>query len=163
MVSLARRDALTGLGNRMAFEETQEDECARARRSTQPLSLLYIDLDSFKQVNDRNGHGAGDRALQQLATAVRAAIRARVDRAYRIGGDEFAVLLPGSTAEQAAAVLIRITEQCARLDPFWAAGLLGISGGVAEFASGETAHDFAQRADAAMYRIKQAKGTRLGG
>lgn len=96
----ARTDALTSLLNRRAFEQAVEDDCARARRSGQALSLVFIDLDSFKLINDRLGHDVGDRVLQQLATAIRASVRARVDRGFRLGGDEFAVLLPGSSAAQ---------------------------------------------------------------
>lgn len=154
LLALARSDGLTGLWNRRAFEEALEDECARARRSRQPLCLVYIDVDSFKQVNDRLGHEHGDRVLRQLAAAIERAARARVDRGFRIGGDEFAVLLPGSTAAQAHAIVARIREQCVQSDPAWAVGPLGISAGIVEFEPFETSQTFVRRADAAMYRAK---------
>lgn len=155
VLALARSDALTGLWNRGAFEETLEDDCVRARRANQPLSLVYIDLDNFKQVNDLAGHGAGDRVLQQLAAAIHHVVRARVDRGFRLGGDEFALLLPGSPAPQAEAVVARIAAHCALSDRVWVGGPLGISAGIAELEPGETSNALVRRADNAMYRKKQ--------
>ncbi len=154
VLAMSHSDVLTGLGNRRAFAEAIADDCVRARRSGQPLSLVYIDLDNFKQINDRAGHGAGDLVLQQLAAAIGHVVRDRVDRGFRIGGDEFALLLPGSSAEQAEAVVARIEEHCARLDPVWIGGPLGISAGIAELESQEAATDFTRRADNAMYLKK---------
>ena len=161
VLRLARSDPLTGLWNRRAFEETIEDECARARRSQQPLSLIYIDLDNFKQINDRAGHDAGDLVLQQLATAIRHVVRAGVDRGFRLGGDEFALLLPGSLAEQAEPVVTRIREHCARSAPVWVGGPLGITAGIVELEPQESASDFMRRADAAMYLRKQVPGAHV--
>jgi diguanylate cyclase (GGDEF)-like protein len=158
-LALARRDGLTGLWNRRAFEEAIEDECARARRSGQPLSLVYIDVDHFKQVNDRDGHARGDRVLRQLAAAIGDAARARIDRGYRVGGDEFAMLLPGSTSVQSETVVARIRAQCEHSDPAWAEGLLGISAGTVEFDGQEIAAAFVRRADAAMYARKTPRGS----
>jgi len=91
--SLSRSDALTGLANRRAFYETTEIERKRAARYSRPLSLAYIDLDNFKQVNDRNGHEAGDRVLELVASVLHKNVRAESVVA-RLGGDEFALLLP---------------------------------------------------------------------
>ena len=157
LLALARSDGLTGLLNRRAFEEAIEDECARVRRSRQPLSLVCIDVDNFKQVNDRDGHERGDQLLRQLAAAIGNAARARVDRGFRVGGDEFALLLPGSTAAQSEAVVTRIREHCARTDPAWIGAALGLSAGSVEFDGQETAHAFVRRADAAMYRDKRPR------
>jgi diguanylate cyclase (GGDEF)-like protein len=154
VLALSRTDMLTGLSNRRAFEEAIEDDWARARRTSMPLSLVYIDLDNFKQVNDRSGHGAGDLVLQQLSGAIRKTVRARLDRGFRVGGDEFALLLPGSSAEQAAAVVARIGDDCARSDPVWVGGSLGISAGIVELAPDESVSEFVRRADDAMYRRK---------
>ena len=159
MLALARSDSLTGLGNQRAFEEALEDECARARRSTQPLCLVYIDIDSFKQVNDCHGHGRGDQVLRQLAAAMVGTARVRVDHGFRIGGDGFALLLPGSTAAQAQAIVERIRDECARSDAVWVAGPLGISAGIVEFDVFEAAESFVRRADTAMYRAKTGAGT----
>jgi diguanylate cyclase (GGDEF)-like protein len=159
-LALSRIDVLTGLWNRRAFDEAIEDDCVRARRSGQPLSLVYIDLDNFKQVNDRDGHQAGDRVLQEMAAAVGDVIRARVDRGFRLGGDEFAILLPGSRAGQAEAVVNRISEHCARASPLWGGGHLGISAGVVELGRREHAIEFVKRADETMYTIKHAGAER---
>ena len=150
----ARHDELTGLWNRRAFEETLQDDCVRARRSGQPLSLVYIDLDNFKHLNDLAGHGTGDRALQQLGAAIRHEVRARVDRGFRVGGDEFALLLPGSQATQAEVVLARIGARCALLDKVWTDGPLGISAGIVELEATQTPQEFVHRADRAMYLKK---------
>jgi diguanylate cyclase (GGDEF)-like protein len=157
VVALARIDTLTGMGNRRAFEEAIADEYARARRWRQPLSLVYMDLDNFKSINDRDGHERGDLVLEQLGSVIRAEVRARLDHGFRLGGDEFALLLPGSTAAQAQAVLARIVQHCTRLDQVWVDSPLGISAGIAELAESETARDFVRRADAAMYETKQMR------
>ncbi len=157
VLALARSDALTGLSNRRSFAEAIEDECVRATRTRQPLSLVYIDLDNFKQINDGAGHDAGDRVLQQLGAAISHAIRMRIDGGFRIGGDEFAVLLPGTPAGQADGVVTRIRAHCAEADPLWVGGPLGISAGIVELAAGETADAFVHRADEAMYRHKQSR------
>jgi len=157
VLALARIDTLTGMGNRRAFEEAIADEYARARRWRQPLSLVYMDLDNFKSINDRDGHERGDRVLEQLGSVIRAEVRARLDHGFRLGGDEFALLLPGSTAAQAQAVLARIAQHCARLDQIWVVSPLGISAGVAELAENETARQFVRRADMAMYETKQRR------
>jgi diguanylate cyclase (GGDEF)-like protein len=122
-----RRDPLTGLPNRRAFEERLPVELARAVRSARPLSLCLLDLDGFKAVNDNLGHPAGDEALRAVAEILG---RARLsDDCFRIGGDEFAVLMPETAAEEARVAARRIAEQVK------AAGLgggrLGVSFGVA--------------------------------
>jgi diguanylate cyclase (GGDEF)-like protein len=156
MVALARTDGLTGLWNRRAFDDAVEDECAHARRSRQALSLVYLDIDNFKQINDREGHARGDKVLQQLAAAIIHGARARVDRGFRIGGDEFALLLPGSTALQTAVVVTRIRAHCAREDAAWVGGPLSVCAGIVEFDPRETATTLVRRADAAMYRQKSS-------
>lgn len=156
VLALARTDGLTGLWNRRAFEEAVADECARASRSSQSLSLVYIDIDHFKQVNDRHGHARGDQILQQVAGAISDVARVRVDRGFRLGGDEFAVLLPGSSAEQSQAVVARIRAHCEQTDAVWIGGQLGLSAGIVEHDGGEEVSAFVQRADAAMYAHKAA-------
>jgi diguanylate cyclase (GGDEF)-like protein len=158
---LARSDALTGLWNRRAFEEALQDECVRARRSGQALSLIYLDLDNFKHVNDRSGHDAGDRALRQLADAIRQVVRDRVDRGFRLGGDEFAVLLPGGSAAQAEDVVRRVADHCRGTDALWRDGPLGISAGTVEFQAQESATDLVRRADEAMFHAKRSGGRSL--
>lgn len=152
-VSLARIDALTGLRNRRAFDEAIEIEWVRALRLGQPLSLVFIDLDNFKQVNDKFGHDAGDAVLRQVAAAIHHAVRAKVDCGFRLGGDEFAVLLPASDAGEAAAVVARIHAQCANSirptdSPVFSAGIV-------ELGVDESMLQFLQRADTCMYRQKR--------
>lgn len=89
----ATRDALTGLLNRPAFLDAGAAEVERAKRHAHPLSVIFLDLDDFKQLNDSKGHDAGDAALRATAKALRSALRSS-DRVARMGGDEFAVLLP---------------------------------------------------------------------
>lgn len=113
-------DALTGVLNRRAFEQDVRRELGRAARHGGVFSLVVVDLDGLKAVNDTEGHAAGDARLRALASAMRETIR-REDSAYRFGGDEFAVLLPGATAEQAEAAMERVAETSAA--PFtWGVG-----------------------------------------
>jgi diguanylate cyclase (GGDEF)-like protein len=156
VLALSRSDALTGLGNRRALADALEDECSRASRSLQPLALIYIDLDHFKQVNDRDGHEQGDTVLRQLAAAISEVVRNRIDRGFRVGGDEFVVMLPGSTADSADIVLSRIEQHCVEQGGAWVCAPLSISGGVAEFDGQEAADALIRRADAAMYVRKTA-------
>jgi diguanylate cyclase (GGDEF)-like protein len=155
--ALARTDGLTGLFNRRAFEAALEVECARARRSHRPLSVVYVDVDNFKRVNDQAGHAAGDQVLRQLALAIGAAIRAHVDAGFRLGGDEFALLLPSSTKPQAEAVVERVRTFCTDRDPLWAVGAVDFSAGIVEFDPDETAQDLLKRSDAAMYAQKESR------
>lgn len=157
-ISLARIDALTGLWNRRAFDEAIESELARSRRSRQSLTLVYIDLDNFKQVNDRFGHEAGDTVLRDLSNAISHTVRASVDGAFRLGGDEFALLLPGSDAAEAEAVISRIRGLAIH-----AAGSTGDSSGwgftagIVEYEISESAGQFLHRADASMYAKKSSR------
>ena len=95
--ALARTDPLTGLSNRLGFDELAARELSRARRTATAMTLMSFDLDGFKQVNDHGGHAAGDEVLRTVGRAVRAAVR-DIDVAARLGGDEFAVLLPDNRA-----------------------------------------------------------------
>jgi len=101
MEILATTDALTGLHNRRSFEELAEQEIARNMRYGSPFSLVLLDLNQFKLLNDSRGHGVGDEALRLFADVLRANIR-RVDFAARIGGDEFAIMMPGADGNNCA-------------------------------------------------------------
>lgn len=158
LAAQAQTDGLTGLMNRHVFERTLEAGCARSRRSGQPLSVVYIDLDRFKQVNNRFGHAAGDQILKQFAQAMREAIRLHVDVGFRIGGDEFALVLPSSTCLQAAVVVERVRSFCTLRDPLWAVGAIDFSAGSVEFDGDETAPAMLARGDRAMYPQKQQRG-----
>jgi diguanylate cyclase (GGDEF)-like protein len=157
---LARTDGLTGLLNRRSFDEAVEAECARSRRAGSPLALLVVDLDKFKTINDQFGHHAGDRLLQCVARSMSAVARTNIDREFRIGGDEFAILLPGSTEQQAEAFLSRLRQQvevrCGSGDFHG----FGMSIGIIAYAVDETAPEFVRRADAAMYLQKAERAHR---
>ncbi len=159
---LARYDVLTGLANRRAFEAALDAECARARRSRSPLSVVYLDIDGFKAINDRFGHAAGDQVLRQLATAIGETVRAGGDGGYRLGGDEFALVLPASTRAQAETVVDRIRSCCALGDARWAVGAFEFSAGIVEFDAGESAADLVNRSDGAMYAQKAMRRSRIG-
>jgi diguanylate cyclase (GGDEF)-like protein len=146
-------DPLTGLMNRRGFQELIETELERARRSGQPLSLMIGDLDHFKALNDRFGHGAGDRALEQLALILDTAKR-RIDTAARIGGEEFAVVLPDSD-HHAAYILAERMRREVRETFMYEPYELTISLGVATFpAHGSTVEGLVAHADEALYAAK---------
>jgi diguanylate cyclase (GGDEF)-like protein len=107
----ALRDTLTGLGNHRAFQEEVERQWSVAQRSGRSLALVMLDLDEFKRINDSSGHAAGDQVLRQAATTMASYLR-RSDRAFRVGGDEFALILPDSDPEQAQAVVRRLLAAC---------------------------------------------------
>jgi diguanylate cyclase (GGDEF)-like protein len=152
-------DGLTGVGNRRAFDEALAQEIARARRVRCGLALALVDLDHFKQVNDRHGHRAGDAALVSFAARLRAAVRG-ADRVFRYGGEEFAVLLPESALEGALAAGERIVEAVS-CEPIAAGSLsLGLtcSAGVALLGREDDGAGDAlvARADEALYEAKRA-------
>jgi diguanylate cyclase (GGDEF)-like protein len=150
---LADLDALTGLHNRRYFHETLEREVSRAQRYGRRLALVVLDLDDFKQINDRDGHLAGDQVLTQVAERMRAAIRS-ADVACRVGGDEFAVILPESTVVDADQLYVRIAGAVAAA-PLTAEGPLRLSGGLAELRPGDDGLALFDRADGALYRAKE--------
>jgi diguanylate cyclase (GGDEF)-like protein len=155
---LADLDALTGLHNRRYFHETLQREVARAQRYERSLALVVFDLDDFKAVNDRIGHLAGDGVLAEAAERVRDVVRS-ADVACRIGGDEFAVILPESSLQDADQLYRRL-EQAVSARPVGQAGRLHLSAGVTELRSDDDAISFFERADEALYRAKGAgKGT----
>jgi len=112
----ARTDALTGIANRRAFDDSLEHEWQRGRRGDDPISLLLIDVDHFKQYNDRYGHPKGDNALQQVAKALSAAARRTGDFVARCGGEEFALLLPQTPRLGAERVARRVLDTIAGLN-----------------------------------------------
>ncbi len=105
------RDGLTGLGNHRGFQEEFERQWADAIRHSMPLALAIIDLDDFKQINDTRGHAVGDQLLRGAAATISTYLR-RSDRAFRIGGDEFAIILPGTDTERGHAVVRRLLAAC---------------------------------------------------
>ena len=104
---LSRADTLTGLANARVFHEVTHQVIARSRRNGQPFTVTYIDLDRFKQVNDKLGHSEGDRVLKLIATLIGKGVRT-TDLVARLGGDEFAILMPDTEIEHARNALERI-------------------------------------------------------
>lgn len=159
----ARRDVLTEALTRRAMEEVAEDELARSRRHNLPLSLLLLDIDHFKTVNDQHGHAAGDAALRQFAAAVRRCLR-REDVFGRLGGEEFCALLPSTAVGGAAQLAERIRQSVANL-AVEAGGhslSLKVSIGVASLGEhGESWHELVNQADRAMYAAKRAGRNRV--
>jgi diguanylate cyclase (GGDEF)-like protein len=151
---LADLDALTGLHNRRFFHETLGREVARAHRYERKLALIVFDLDDFKEINDRIGHLAGDAVLAEAAERVRDVVRS-ADIACRVGGDEFAVIMPESSLEDADQLYRRIQHNVSAR-PISQGGKLYLSAGVAELRPDDDAVTFFQRADDALYRAKDA-------
>jgi diguanylate cyclase (GGDEF)-like protein len=151
---LAETDALTGLYNQRFFQETLRREVTRAHRYQRKLTLIVFDLDDFKSINDQVGHLAGDRVLAQAADRLREAVRS-VDVACRIGGDEFAVIMPESTAEEGEQLFRRVHNSMRGTALGPDDQRLRLSGGIAELLHGDTPPSLFERADAALYRAKE--------
>jgi diguanylate cyclase (GGDEF)-like protein len=156
MEQLARTDELTGLANRRGLEEELNRAVALARRHDQPLALLYIDLDEFKNINDSYGHRVGDEVLREIASALRRRLR-RGDRAARVGGDEYVVILPQTDQAGAAVLAHEVRKAIAKAGVRVDSGKANVSAavGVAELAPGESAEALLDRADRRMYRDKR--------
>lgn len=157
---LARTDPLTGLSNRLEVEERLETEFARFQRSREPYSVLVMDVDYFKRINDTHGHAAGDKVLQQIAKIIRQSVR-EVDVVGRIGGEEFLVMLPMTRLPQALMVAEKIRKAVAgaSIEPV---GHITISIGVQEINPDDSNKEAAVKlADQWMYNAKQAGRNRV--
>ncbi len=157
---MTRTDDLTGLYNQRHFHDRLREETARSRRQRDPLSMIVLDLDGFKQVNDKLGHLEGDRILKDFAAAVGDSVRREVDLCFRYGGDEFVLLLPGTTALKGARIARRIVKNAA---PLAKEGVTA-SWGVAQMPPSGDASEFVRAADSAMFQMKAGKtgGCRRG-
>lgn len=162
LTHLSYADGLTGLANRRRFMEVLEAELVRQARSGHELCLLLIDADHFKDINDHHGHHAGDAVLRELATILMASVRAPADLSARLGGEEFAVVLPDTRLDEARRVAERLREQVAthvfedrqtRLRVTISIGLVA--------ARGLNLGMLLQRADEALYRAKQTGRNRV--
>ncbi len=147
--ALTATDPMTGLFNRRFLHEATERELGRSARYGTPLALLFFDVDRLKDINDRRGHHAGDRALLAVAGAIRGRIRAP-DIAARWGGDEFAVLCPQTGGGEAKALAERVRQTV------WQSGAgLAVAAGIAVTQGGEaTAETLFRGADRALYAAK---------
>ena len=154
LLQLATRDPLTGAGNRRALENKLRESVNMFKRAGSPVSMLLMDLDHFKKVNDRYGHAAGDQILKSITKIMKLRIRV-TDSLYRIGGEEFVIVLEGQDLHHAAhlAEQLRTIVEANELVPDQS---VTISVGVAELRVGETGNDWMHRADEALYRAKRS-------
>ena len=150
-------DSLTGLPNRRYFDEILAKAWNSARDRADPLALLMIDVDHFKNFNDSLGHAAGDKCLQRIAHALQFSVRVEVDTAARYGGEEFVAILPGASLDEALGIGERVRAAIAALEmphPSRPGGnLVTVSVGVATCVSARaiTAPDLLHAADDALY------------
>ena len=162
--ALAQTDGLTGLPNFRSFHARLEEEVARAHRYGHPLACAMCDLDGLKEINDKLGHAAGNRAIVALADAVREELR-DTDFAARYGGDEFVVLLPQTNESQGAQFAERLRRRLievsrdAGLPVRGSIGVAAVSAG--ELDSADAAEDLLRRADEALYRAKRSGRDRV--
>jgi diguanylate cyclase (GGDEF)-like protein len=151
--NLAMVDPLTGLYNRRFAEQRLAAEVSRSERKGHPLTVLTLDLNNFKQINDTHGHPAGDQVLLEFATLLNKVVRG-ADLAVRLGGDEFLVLLPECTLEQLQLVLVRLGS----LEVNWHGQKIPVtfSAGWKQYEMGERPEELLARADEALYASKRA-------
>lgn len=160
--SQAIYDSLTGVYNRRFFIETGKKELARVRRAEKdgtnyPVSLIYIDLKKFGNINNCEGHGAGDESLKRVAAFLKKICRREVDVIARVGGDEFAILLPQTNETDAMVVVNKI--QAATGELFSPGGkLIALDCGIAE-AGKSSLEELISKADDEMYRVKKGLKT----
>ncbi len=149
-------DPLTGAFNRTALNHDLHQEVERAERYQAPVTVVMLDIDHFKRINDRYGHSAGDQVIATIAGAIREQIR-NVDSLYRYGGEEFTLLLRDTPERQGAIKVAAILERLRRLswkeiDPDL---VVTMSAGVAEWQPHEEGHSLIERADQLLYRAKE--------
>ena len=158
----ALRDPLTNTGNRIAMDQTLKRETEMSRRHLQPLSLLMLDIDHFKRINDNHGHSAGDDVLKAVAASIKNQLR-NVDMVFRFGGEEFLILLSNTSREAAAMVGERL-RFAVQAEDYLADGHvteLTVSLGCSTLLPGESAESLLRRADSALYVAKREGRNRL--
>jgi diguanylate cyclase (GGDEF)-like protein len=159
LASLSLNDALTGLHNRRHMDNLLPELCREARRTGQPLSLALVDADHFKRINDTWGHDFGDKCLRHIANCLKDQIKRPRDVAVRFGGEEFALLLPGTDATGASKLCQDILEAIRGSHitaPDGADINLTVSAGIAVLGSEELPDSLFRRADKALYAAKAA-------
>jgi len=150
--NLSATDRLTGTWNRVQLERVVDVEISRAERMSQPVTLILLDIDHFKRVNDVHSHLVGDAVVKEFVARIRARIRA-IDSLFRWGGDEFVVLASG-VGYRGGAVLAESLRQCVAAQPFHTVGPITASLGVAEYIEAESAESWFARTDEALYAAK---------
>jgi len=160
MKKLAERDGLTGLFNRRYFDTVFQAEAENSRRSKTPLTLIMVDCDKFKQVNDTYGHDTGDRVLKQLALIMTEVIRSGRDVPFRFGGDEFGILLPQTELSAAERVVARLQEVYMTSERHGTT--LSVSAVSASLPESGNLHDhmkaIIKKADDGIYKVKRQGG-----
>jgi len=158
----AKTDGLTGMLNHRMFYETLEVELRRAQRYDGKLSVIMIDIDNLKPINDNYGHRAGDMAIKQIARRISACIR-QIDIAARYGGDEFSVILPNTLLDDAIVVAERMINMTTGTPMLWEQHRipLSISLGVGQYDGESSAGDVTKATDKALYAAKQAGKSRV--
>jgi len=153
----AKIDPLTGIPNRLAYEERLEQEVARWKRFATPLVLVVWDIDLFKNVNDQFGHRAGDKVLRTIARTLEGSVR-ETDFVARYGGEEFVQLMTGSSLEECLRVADNLREAIEATGFHFRDQSITITAscGLAEFRDGDSVGPWFERADKALYRAKQA-------
>lgn len=153
----ALRDPLTGVGNRRALEQLMDREIALAHRQQEPLSLLMVDVDHFKRINDRFGHSAGDCVIRDVARMLTAACR-QTDMIFRFGGEEFAVVLNRADSQSASVIAERVRTMVAEATTAVGEQVIDctVSVGIATLMTGESLKGLLDRADHALYEAKNA-------
>jgi diguanylate cyclase (GGDEF)-like protein len=153
----ATTDGLTGLVNHKTFYEILEKELWRSRRYGGRISLIMIDVDNLKNINDAYGHRAGDKVIREISKRIKECIR-QIDTAARYGGDEFAVILLNSSLEDATIVAQRMVDAVANSHTTWQKEhiQLSISVGLGQYDAETTPEDITSRSDQALYMAKQA-------
>jgi diguanylate cyclase len=158
----AQLDPLTGIHNRLAFDERINSEIQRSKRYEEPFSLLVVDIDLFKKINDSFGHLAGDKVLKALAKRLEKNVR-DVDLVARYGGEEFVILLPNTTLA-AAHLVAEKTRAIVERAGFHHDGqpvAVTVSGGISQFRHEDDAASLFKRADDALYAAKKAGRNRI--
>lgn len=159
--ALSVTDALTGIHNRRYFQERLTTEMARVERGGGELSVIMLDIDHFKRINDQHGHAVGDRVLQAVCERISGRLR-RTDVFCRLGGEEFMVLCPDIDGEQAHVLAVELWQGL-RSSPIDEVGIVTASFGIASWRAGEGADALLLRADSGVYAAKQAGRDRVEG
>ena len=151
----ALQDPLTGAGNRFAMQQTLERDIATAQRHQQPLSVLMIDIDYFKRINDNYGHSAGDEVLIEVAKTIQKQLRS-TDALFRYGGEEFLAVLPNTCSQGATLVAERLRESLEALLIDYEGHTIALTAsiGCATLIAQESLHNLLQRSDIALYAAK---------
>ncbi|MBN1393170.1 MAG: sensor domain-containing diguanylate cyclase [Sedimentisphaerales bacterium] len=153
----ATMDGLTGLANHKTFYETLEKELWRTRRYGGQISLIMVDIDNLKKINDTHGHHAGDKVIKEISKKIKSCIR-HIDTAARYGGDEFAVILLNTSLAEAVVVAERMVDTVSDSPITWKKEqiALSVSVGVGEYDAESNPEDITSRSDQALYMAKKA-------